>query len=607
MNTILAAGILALATQGSGTTVTPIQTGVTAPITLNFSQTDVGQIFRTIGLLSGANIIYSGAEKLPVTLHFVAANADEAVRGTTAAAGLSYRRVGKIYVVAKAEAMRQALTPFAERARIKADGITPDFVKSLQDLLPHATVTGGNSEITVVGIPDDIKLARELITDRPVQAPKEARLAEVVSLGVASAKQVAIVLTELYPDVKTSVLADGQGGGGSIALIGSPAGVAEAKAKAIQLDSITPSAASLPVVEMYDVRYASAVTILAFLQEATPSVQATIAPPTYIPSGVAGRGSLANVSGASVGGASQTSSGPSGGSGIGGGQGPSDSAGGGASGGPGAGGSSTSTAYDRSTRIVLKGRRDDVSNALALLAKVDTKPLQVVIDVRIVDASPTDIEKVGLKYSWQPLQFFDIAPGTDTNTLTHISHTPGVGQIGRLPFNLLAVLDLMVQKTDAKLMANPSMQVMNNEEANFFIGDELSFPISTNGALGSQNVQLEKFNIGIGLNVRPRVNADGNITLRLNPVVQTLTSITNGLPQTASRDAKTVVMVQDGETVVIGGLIRDEDTRTISEVPFLSKLPIVGQLFRHNDRNHRRSNIIVTVTPHIVKDAQDKK
>jgi type II secretory pathway component GspD/PulD (secretin) len=121
--------------------------------------------------------------------------------------------------------------------------------------------------------------------------------------------------------------------------------------------------------------------------------------------------------------------------------------------------------------------------------------------------------------------------------------------------------------------------------------------------LGSQNVTIQTYNIGIGLNVRARINDDGNVTLRLNPIIQSLTGITNGLPQTSSREANTTVMIKDGESVVIGGLIRDQDTRTVQEVPFFSKLPFVGQLFRHTDRDHLKSNVIVTVTPHIVQDS----
>jgi general secretion pathway protein D len=608
MNTLLAAGIVALLTQGSNT-----DQSAPRPISLNFSQTDVSQIFRAIGMRTGANIIYSGADKLPVTLHFNAENADEAIRGTTAAAGLAYRRVGRIYVVAKPEALRQALAPFAERARIKTEAATPELAKSLQDLIPNATITAGIGEIQVYGIAEDIKLAQELISDRIAHNGKDPRKVEVLTLGYSPASKVAEIIGNLYPDIKATAIADAQFGGGTLALIGNERDVAAARSKALELD-IAPaiSEADTLVIETYQVRYSSANLLRDFLGDARlgRQLEVSVPPPTYIPSEIlssnganstarnGGNGtSVPQLGGGSGGGAG---SGGSGGTGGGGG----DNGGGGGRGaantGEGQNNRESENIKWQSTHLVLKGPRSLVNLALDLLKKVDIPPQQVVVEVRIVDASPTDIEKYGLKYNWDSFQFSDATRGTAVPGNLDILRAPGVGMISRTPLNFLATLDLMVAKTDAKLMANPSIQVLNNQNAVFFVGDQLSFPVTTSGALGQTNVEIKDYQVGISLSVNPRVNADGNITMRLLPMVQTLTGIVNGLPQTASRTADTVVMVKDGETVVLGGLIRDEDTRTVTEVPLLSKLPIVGQLFRHTDRNHRRSNIIVTVTPHLV-------
>jgi type II secretory pathway component GspD/PulD (secretin) len=102
--------------------------------------------------------------------------------------------------------------------------------------------------------------------------------------------------------------------------------------------------------------------------------------------------------------------------------------------------------------------------------------------------------------------------------------------------------------------------------------------------------------VGIILLVHPRVNDEGNITLRVHPVVSTLTAITDGLPQTSSREAETIVRVKDGDTIVIGGLIRDEDTKQMSKIPLLGDLPILGHLFRNESRTKRRSEVTVYLT-----------
>jgi type II secretory pathway component GspD/PulD (secretin) len=79
------------------------------------------------------------------------------------------------------------------------------------------------------------------------------------------------------------------------------------------------------------------------------------------------------------------------------------------------------------------------------------------------------------------------------------------------------------------------------------------------------------------------------------------------LPQTSSREAETTIIVKDGQTVGIGGLIRDEFRKTITEVPFLSKLPVIGELFRYRSTTKNRTDIIVTITPRIIPDPEANK
>src|SRR5207249_1875699 len=142
-----------------------------------------------------------------------------------------------------------------------------------------------------------------------------------------------------------------------------------------------------------------------------------------------------------------------------------------------------------------------------------------------------------------------------------------IATIGRAPFIFQAKLNAMVQRREAKILANPRMQVLENDDANIFIGDTLRTELAQASIAGT-TIQVFEFPIGIILLVRPRISADGTITMRVHPVVSTITAVgAGGLPQTASREAETTVMVKDGETVVIGGLIRDEVTKTIREVP----------------------------------------
>jgi type II secretory pathway component GspD/PulD (secretin) len=517
--------------------------------------------------------------------------------------------VGRLYIVAKPDALKQAIAPFTTRARIKTPTASADLAKAIQDMLPQATVAAGEGEIVVNGIPDDVKLAEELIGEHVTEADRTARHAEVVSLGVVSIKQVTEVISDLFPHVKVTVLSEGTAGGGTIALIGPEADVAAAKGKSAELDEATPNRTSTMEVASYDLRYASARTCTDFLKEAAPEVQVTIAPPTQIPDRLtAALGATSTSAGGTApsgGGGGAAGGGAAGGGSGGGGTAPNPQGGGGTIGGTGA--PTGFNASDKATRLVIKGRKADVNTALDLLKSVDQKPQQVVIDVRIVDISPELIQHTGINYTWQPFQFFDTSAGTSVANAASNTRPIPLGVFSRTPLDLTATLDALVEHADAKLLASPSMQVLNNEEADFFVGSQLSYPITTTSSFGAQSTIVQTYNVGIGLNVRPHLNADGNIMMRINPVVQSLTAITNGLPQTASREANTIVMVKDGQSVVIGGLIEDQDQKTINEVPLLGQIPILGQLFRHTERDHLKSNIVVSVTPHIVKDPEAKK
>ena len=94
--------------------------------------------------------------------------------------------------------------------------------------------------------------------------------------------------------------------------------------------------------------------------------------------------------------------------------------------------------------------------------------------------------------------------------------------------------------------------------------------------------------------------------MHVNPVISSVSSIdANGIPQTAAREADTTVIVRDGETVVLGGLIQDQESVTTSAVPGLSQLPLLGQLFKSRNKSHSRTDIVVSLTTHIVKDKEN--
>lgn len=181
----------------------------------------------------------------------------------------------------------------------------------------------------------------------------------------------------------------------------------------------------------------------------------------------------------------------------------------------------------------------------------------------------------------------------------------GFGAFSRIPWRFDALLRALVTKREAKILASPNIVVTDNDDATIFIGDTIRVQLSSSNGIAGSTVQVVEFPVGILLLLRPRVNADGNVTMRVHPVVSAVTALgANDLPQTNTREAETTLVVKDNETVVLGGLIREDMTRTVREVPFLADIPLLGELFKSRSTSHKRSDILVFITTRIVKDAE---
>jgi type II/III secretion system protein len=133
-------------------------------------------------------------------------------------------------------------------------------------------------------------------------------------------------------------------------------------------------------------------------------------------------------------------------------------------------------------------------------------------------------------------------------------------------------------------------------------GDTISILTTTAGNAGTiATTQVQSFQTGVTLDITPSVSPDGGIMVVLHPVVNSLIGTNAGVPEISTRDTQTTVHLQDDETLVIGGLIQENDTRTTTKVPLLGDLPLLGRVFRNDNIQGQRNELIIVVTPHIVK------
>jgi type II secretory pathway component GspD/PulD (secretin) len=183
----------------------------------------------------------------------------------------------------------------------------------------------------------------------------------------------------------------------------------------------------------------------------------------------------------------------------------------------------------------------------------------------------------------------------------------GALTLGRITNNyfLSATLTAAAAQGKVKVLSDPKVATLNNQAANINITTQIPY-VTSNATANTVSQAVQYVTVGIQMSVTPSINADGRITLQINPVVSqpsaTAAASAGGAPAVDSRNATTTVLVRDGETIVIGGLISDSVQNTIAKVPILGDIPILGWLFKKKTVSRSRTELLLFVTSKILPD-----
>lgn len=577
--------------------------GASRTVTLRFVDTDASEVLMAAGRAFRANLILPAQLKKSVSVNLTVGTLDEALRSICGAAGLVYRRINDTYVVALPADLKQALETQGTRVIVSLKALAPtEAVAIVETSLPYLSARAAGTQLVLVGAPEDIEQAKALVQEQEGLRAMEPVGSDSVSLHNAVAEQIAGVVRDMFPTLKVSYIGQAEKPGGVVSVAGPRSALPDAMEAIKKLDVPTGSRDPERIYHVYTVKYSSAPMLQEFLSKTFPELTVMVGPEAYsLPMPVFAPITQIALGGSTGGGTG--GSGGGGGAGGGGGSGvvPVASGPGGLSGSSGVTGEASRRGGDRAKMIVIAGDKEAIAAALKVLEETDIRPAQVMVEVKVVDTSPELAADLGVSWNWGELKATEVPAGTATENINKFTRPLAFGAWSRLPLTLGAKLNALVTNKEAKILANPRMMVTDNDNATIFIGDTIRTQASS-ASISGTTVQVMEFPVGIILLVRPRVNVDGRVTLRIHPVVSTVTSVnSDNLPQTSTREAETTVQVDDGETVVIGGLIRDEMTKTIQEVPYLSKLPIVGQLFQNRQTTHKNSEVMVFITPRVVK------
>ncbi len=257
--------------------------------------------------------------------------------------------------------------------------------------------------------------------------------------------------------------------------------------------------------------------------------------------------------------------------------------------------------------LLIQGPSLEVEKAKQMLAKLDAPLPQIMIEAKIVDISDTGADQLGIEWG-DPNLGLTGTSFRESNTPTDQALT--IGRFSRSPLIVNATIRGLVESGKAKVLANPNVLAIDGKPASAFIGDEVKYVIQINQTnLGQITVTTETARVGVQLHTISRINTDGFITMNLHPEVSVITKwiptpAQISLPEIARRYVDSTVRVKDGETIVIGGLIKDEEIKNMSGVPFLKDLPIIGNLFKSKTTSKSHSEIMMFITPRVIADSK---
>ena len=285
-------------------------------------------------------------------------------------------------------------------------------------------------------------------------------------------------------------------------------------------------------------------------------------------------------------------------------------------------------AMNTSDTLVITDYSDNIDQVRKILKGVDQRPQQVLVEATIMVTKLNDQNSLGVDFSLlggvdfatagttntAALSTNSVAQGTATNSPAALSSDgfsavgtnvkgPNNGglNVGVVTNNVAVFVNALEQITDSTVLANPKVLTLNKQAGAVIVGRKDGYYTST--TTSTTTVQsVEYLETGTRLIFRPFIGDDGFIRMEIHPEDSNGSVGANGLPSKQTTEVTTNILVRDGHTIVIGGLFREENKISKSQVPLLGDIPLAGYLFKQQADTADRQEVIVLITPHIIKD-----
>lgn len=267
---------------------------------------------------------------------------------------------------------------------------------------------------------------------------------------------------------------------------------------------------------------------------------------------------------------------------------------------------------ERSNSIMVRDIKKAVDDVNALIAKLDTRTAQVLIESNLIETTPTFSRALGIEmealFNNGRVRTSDrfianppFAGGPQPTPATNLLIIPTTGfRFGYFGNNITSILSAAEAEGNVKIISRPSVVTLNNMESTIESANIVR--IRTTAATVGEAGNIREIRAGITLKVTPQVSVDGFVLLNITAKSSTLDfgRTVDGIPQENTREAKVNVLVKDGETVVIGGIMKDTSSNSESGIPYLKDIPVFGWLFKKSSWQKDFEELVVFITPRIL-------
>ena len=264
--------------------------------------------------------------------------------------------------------------------------------------------------------------------------------------------------------------------------------------------------------------------------------------------------------------------------------------------------------YERNSKLIVYDLPNKLSEVAELIANLDEETRQIFIETEIIEITLTKDKKRGVNWEkfFRGMNDLNITGDFALSTLSKLGRI-SVGQLYDDGYHL--VLDFLESYGETKILSQPHISVVNNQEATIMVGTRQPYATGTQSQGESTTVSSESIefvDIGVKLSVKPTINKNGFIVMDIKTEAssQTETPFTTDIstvPIVSTSEAETKVKVKDGTTIILAGLIKDTKGDTVNKWPFLSKIPFLNIFFKSQVISFERTELAIFLTPHIMK------